>query len=80
MRRRQNGSFIRKVQGVSQTAKNEICALCFTEVRREAVVGHHPDLGLDFYTNLFRELKELYPTLKLHALGPPEIAHIAKLI
>jgi cyclic dehypoxanthinyl futalosine synthase len=28
---------------------------------------------------LFRELKKLYPTLKLHSLGPPEIAHIAKL-
>jgi cyclic dehypoxanthinyl futalosine synthase len=41
--------------------------------------GHHPDLGLDFYTNLFRQLKELYPNLKLHALGPPEIAHITKL-
>ncbi len=41
--------------------------------------GHHPDLGLDFYCNLFRELKELYPTLKLHALGPPEVAHITKL-
>ncbi|MCB0703902.1 MAG: dehypoxanthine futalosine cyclase [Saprospiraceae bacterium] len=41
--------------------------------------GHHPDLGLDFYTNLFRQLKALYPNLKLHALGPPEIAHIAKL-
>ncbi|WP_407430807.1 cyclic dehypoxanthinyl futalosine synthase [Arcticibacter sp.] len=41
--------------------------------------GHHPDLGLAFYTNLFRQLKELYPTLKLHSLGPPEIAHIAKL-
>lgn len=41
--------------------------------------GHHPDLGLDFYVNLFRELKELYPSLKLHALGPPEIAHITKL-
>lgn len=41
--------------------------------------GHHPDLGLSFYTNLFKELKELYPTLKLHALGPPEVAHIAKL-
>jgi cyclic dehypoxanthinyl futalosine synthase len=41
--------------------------------------GHHPDLGLDFYVKLFKELKELYPTLKLHALGPPEIAHIAKL-
>lgn len=41
--------------------------------------GHHPDLGLDFYAGLFRQLKELYPDLKLHALGPPEIAHIAKL-
>lgn len=41
--------------------------------------GHHPDLGLDFYTKLFRDLKEMFPTLKLHALGPPEIAHITKL-
>ena len=41
--------------------------------------GHHPDLGLSFYVNLFRELKSLYPNLKLHALGPPEIAHITKL-
>lgn len=41
--------------------------------------GHHPDLGLDFYCTLFRQLKELYPNLKLHALGPPEIAHITKL-
>ncbi len=41
--------------------------------------GHHPDLGLSFYVDLFAELKSLYPNLKLHALGPPEIAHIAKL-
>jgi len=41
--------------------------------------GHHPDLGLSFYTNLFRELKGLYPNLKLHSLGPPEVAHICKL-
>ncbi|MCB0652442.1 MAG: CofH family radical SAM protein [Saprospiraceae bacterium] len=41
--------------------------------------GHHPDLGLDYYTGLFRELKSLYPDLKLHALGPPEVAHITKL-
>jgi cyclic dehypoxanthinyl futalosine synthase len=40
--------------------------------------GHHPDLGLDYYTDLFRQLKTLYPNLKLHALGPPEVAHIAK--
>lgn len=41
--------------------------------------GHHPDLGLDYYVETFSKLKELYPTLKLHALGPPEIAHIAKI-
>lgn len=41
--------------------------------------GHHPDLGLSFYTELFKKLKELYPSLKLHALGPPEVAHICKL-
>lgn len=41
--------------------------------------GHHPDLGLQYYCDLFRELKQLYPELKLHALGPPEIAHITKL-
>lgn len=41
--------------------------------------GHHPQLGLEYYCNLFRELKSLYPNLKLHALGPPEVAHITKL-
>jgi cyclic dehypoxanthinyl futalosine synthase len=41
--------------------------------------GHHPDLGLQYYCDLFSELKSLYPRLKLHALGPPEIAHVAKL-
>lgn len=41
--------------------------------------GHHPELGLSFYVDLFKELKHLYPNLKLHALGPPEIAHISKL-
>lgn len=41
--------------------------------------GHHPDLGLSFYTDLFSQLKSMYPNLKLHALGPPEVAHISKL-
>jgi cyclic dehypoxanthinyl futalosine synthase len=41
--------------------------------------GHHPDLGIDFYEQLFRDLKSNFPDIKLHALGPPEIAHIAKL-
>src|ERR1044072_5444786 len=41
--------------------------------------GHHPALVLQFYVDLFKQLKSLYPTIKLHALGPPEVAHITKL-
>jgi cyclic dehypoxanthinyl futalosine synthase len=41
--------------------------------------GHHPELGLQFYVNTFRQIKQEYPQLKLHALGPPEVAHITKL-
>jgi cyclic dehypoxanthinyl futalosine synthase len=37
----------------------------------------NPALGLDFYTDLFTRLKKLYPKLKLHALGPPEIVYLA---
>ncbi|GAB2674094.1 cyclic dehypoxanthinyl futalosine synthase [Flavihumibacter cheonanensis] len=41
--------------------------------------GHHPELGLAYYVDLFKQLKQLFPHLKLHALGPPEVAHICKL-
>lgn len=41
--------------------------------------GMHPKLGIEFYENLFRELKTRYPNLRLHALGAPEVAHIAKI-
>jgi len=41
--------------------------------------GHHPELGLSFYVTLFKQLKQLYPNIKLHTLGPPEVAHITKL-
>lgn len=40
--------------------------------------GMHPKLGLQFYTDLFSELKSHYPKLKLHALGPPEVVFLAK--
>lgn len=41
--------------------------------------GHHPDLGLNFYSTLFQQIKKRFPNIKLHALGPPEIAHISKI-
>ncbi len=40
--------------------------------------GLHPKLGLEYYCNLFNELKGEFPNIKLHALGPPEVAFIAK--
>lgn len=40
--------------------------------------GMNPELGLGFYTDLFRKLKEQYPSLKLHALGPPEVVFLAR--
>ena len=39
--------------------------------------GHHPDLGIDFYEDLFRSIKARYK-IHLHALSPPEIQHIAR--
>ncbi|MEM7039453.1 MAG: radical SAM protein, partial [Bacteroidota bacterium] len=41
--------------------------------------GHHPNLGIEYYEETFSKLKSWYPTLRLHALGPPEIVHIAEL-
>ncbi|MGZ8687114.1 MAG: CofH family radical SAM protein, partial [Gaiellaceae bacterium] len=39
--------------------------------------GHHPDLAVDYYEDLFRSIKARYP-IHLHALSPPEVEHIAR--
>lgn len=41
--------------------------------------GLHPTLDIEFYEELFRTLKAHYPTLRLNALGAPEISHIARI-
>ena len=41
--------------------------------------GHHPDLRIEWYEDLFSWMKTEYPDLHLHALSPPEIHHISKL-
>ncbi len=41
--------------------------------------GMHPKLGIEFYETLFKQIKREYPTLRLNALGAPEVAHIATL-
>jgi len=39
--------------------------------------GHHPDLGIEYYEDLFRSIKERYK-IHLHALSPPEVQHISR--
>src|SRR5918999_4838034 len=39
--------------------------------------GHHPDLGVDYYEDLFSSIKSRYP-VHLHALSPSEIQHAAR--
>ncbi len=41
--------------------------------------GHNPDVPLQWYLDLFRQVKERYPTFRLHALSPPEVIHISRL-
>ena len=40
--------------------------------------GLHPDLPLDYYTGMLRELKTRYK-IHLHCFSPPEIDHLAKI-
>jgi cyclic dehypoxanthinyl futalosine synthase len=40
--------------------------------------GHNPDLPLEWYEDLFRAVKERYPTFRLHALSPPEVIHLSR--
>src|SRR5262245_20378079 len=41
--------------------------------------GHNPDLPIDWYEDLFRAVKQRYPTFKLHALSPPEVIHLTRM-
>lgn len=40
--------------------------------------GMNPTMGLEFYEDLFRALKEEFPSINLHALGPAEVWFLSK--
>jgi cyclic dehypoxanthinyl futalosine synthase len=40
--------------------------------------GHHPDYGVEYYEHLFASVKQAYPQLVIHSIGPSEILHMAK--
>lgn len=39
--------------------------------------GVHPDLGIDYFEDLFRSIKSRY-TIQIHSLSPSEISYVAK--
>ena len=39
--------------------------------------GLHPDLGLDYFEELFRAIKSRFPVI-IHSLSPPEVQHLAR--
>jgi cyclic dehypoxanthinyl futalosine synthase len=41
--------------------------------------GHNPDLPLAWYEDLFRAIKQRYPSFRLHALSPPEVIHLSRM-
>ncbi len=41
--------------------------------------GLHPQLGIEWFECLFREIKSRFPTLQNHSLSPAEVTHIAKI-
>jgi cyclic dehypoxanthinyl futalosine synthase len=41
--------------------------------------GLHPDLGIEWYEDLFRWMKRGWPMINLHALSPEEIWHVARM-
>src|SRR4051794_24914529 len=41
--------------------------------------GHDPDLPIEWYEDLFRGVKQRYPSFKLHALSPPEVIHLTRM-
>ena len=40
--------------------------------------GMHPDLKIDWYEQLLRDIKARFPEINVHGFGPPEIDHLAK--
>ncbi len=41
--------------------------------------GMHPDLDIEWYEGMLRDIKTDHPSIHVHGFGPPEIVHIARI-
>src|SRR3990167_9573570 len=65
---RTNEEIFRKIE--------ELVAIGGTQVLMQG--GHHPELGIDYYETLVREVKERFPQVHVHSFSASEVVHISK--
>jgi cyclic dehypoxanthinyl futalosine synthase len=53
----------------------ETCELSGTQVMLQG--GINPDLKIDYYTEMFRQIKKKF-NVRIHSLSPPEVAYLAE--
>jgi cyclic dehypoxanthinyl futalosine synthase len=68
--------YVLDYQGQIKPKIQELIDINGTEVLLQG--GHNPNLGLDYYVNLFKQIKKDFPQITLHALSPAEIIHITE--
>ncbi len=54
----------------------ELISLGGTQVLLQG--GHNPDLGIDYYEDLVRQVKARYPQVHIHSFSASEVIHISK--
>jgi cyclic dehypoxanthinyl futalosine synthase len=54
----------------------ELVAMGGTQVLIQG--GHHPKLGLEYYTEMCRQIKAAYPMITIHSFSVSEIRHFAR--
>jgi cyclic dehypoxanthinyl futalosine synthase len=69
-------SYVHDYQTVLKPKIQELIEINGTEILFQG--GHNPALGLDYYTELFSQIKKDFPSVTLHALSPAEIVHITE--
>ncbi len=72
----EEGGYTYPPQEIAEKVRQAIAKWNINEVH--IVGGHNPDLGLDYYLELFRGIREVSASIYIKALTAPEIDDIAK--
>ncbi len=70
-----SSSYVLPIETISQKIE-ELVAVGGQQILMQG--GHHKDLKIDYFENLFKKIKSRFD-IHLHALSPPEIVHISKI-